>query len=127
MQTKVLIAIFVGGALGTLLRHSVNLLVDDVMIGTWIVNASGSFLLGILSGIWMIRSTKEWLKKGLGVGLCGGFTTMATFASSTVQLLDDSMFTYALLYIVSSVVVGVAFAYLGIRIGMRMAAGKGCI
>lgn len=127
MRIKTISAIFIGGAIGTLLRYCLNIWLIDAIVSTWIANMSGSFLLGYLSGVWMKRSTKEWMKRGLGVGLCGGFTTMSTFAFLTVQLFEQSLVTFATLYIFSSVISGVVFAYLGLIIGMRRTQSEGSL
>ena len=127
MRIKTISAIFIGGAIGTLLRYGLNIWLTDAIVSTWLANISGSFLLGYLSGVWMKRSTKEWLKRGLGVGLCGGFTTMSTFAFSTVQLFEQSLVTFATLYIFSSFIFGVVFAYLGLIIGMRRTQSEGSL
>lgn len=127
MSVKTISSIFIGGAIGTLLRYGLNIWLTDAIVSTWLANMSGSFLLGYLSGVWIKRSTKEWLKRGLGVGLCGGFTTMSTFAFSTVQLFEQSLVTFATLYIFSSVISGVVFAYLGLIIGMRRTQSEGSL
>ena len=89
MRARVLLAVFVGGALGTLARFAVGLFVDGVnldhlagqLVTTSIVNLAGAFLLGVVHSIGTSR-TETW-KAFFGPGLAGGFTTMSGLALIT--------------------------------------------
>ena len=89
MRAKVLLAVFFGGALGTLARFAVGLFVDGVnlenlagqLVATSIVNLAGAFLLGVVHSIGTSR-TETW-KAFFGPGLAGGFTTMSGLALIT--------------------------------------------
>ncbi|UOQ87284.1 fluoride efflux transporter FluC [Gracilibacillus salinarum] len=120
--SKNIAAIAVGAALGALGRYGINLFVDSSFpLGTVIENLTGSLVLGFLTAFFLVKIPKEWLKAGLGVGLCGGFTTMSTFAADTVMLLTDSLLK-ATLYICISSFGGVLLALGGYTIGNRIAA-----
>lgn len=110
-----MLAVGIGGALGTLFRYFININTLQTLypIGTIIENLIGSFLLGGLTG-WLIhRHVKDWMKNGIGVGLCGGFTTMSTFAADTVYLYAHESVTSALVYVVISLFGGICLAMAG--------------
>ena len=86
-------------------------------LGTIIENIVGSFLLGILTGWFVYSSTKEWVKAGLGVGFCGGFTTMSTFAADSLFLYEMYSLTKPLVYIAISMFGGIFTALLGVVVG----------
>ncbi len=117
---KNIIAIAIGGAIGALARFSINMQAESP-VGTIIENISGSFLLGILTAYFLIRLTKEWLRLGLGVGLCGGFTTMSTLAFDSVFLFQTESFFVVLLYLLISIFGGIIFAFLGFFLGNKLA------
>ena len=50
----------------------------------------------------------------LGVGFCGSFTTFSTVTVSSVQLMSNGNYTKAIFYLVSSVVIGLIAALVGI-------------
>ena len=89
MQAKVLGAVFLGGAIGSIARFLVILGVDKLalqdlsqeLIATSIVNLAGAFLLGFVHVIGAYRS--ETWKGFFGPGLAGGFTTMSGLALIT--------------------------------------------
>lgn len=118
------LAVFVGGAVGASLRYWINvgLLGFGFPLGTVVENLLGSFLLGVLSGVFLVVQGREWVKVGLGVGLCGGFTTMSTFGGDAFQLWMDGLMLEAASYVTLSVIFGIAFAFLGIQLGTKACA-----
>jgi fluoride exporter len=87
--------------------------------GTFTVNVTGSFLVGLVAVIVLERlppSQQMWYLF-LGTGFCGGFTTFSTFEWETFRLVRDGNFTVALLNIVGSVLVG----FLGVILGIAVA------
>ncbi|MEK4563936.1 CrcB family protein [Alkalihalobacillus sp. FSL R5-0424] len=119
---RIMLAVFVGGALGTYFRYLTSLLIanQNIFSATLFVNGTGSLLLGFITGWYLIRSSRQWLKVGLGTGLCGGYTTMSTFAAEGVHLAEASQST-AILYVLISVVGGIFAAGLGVVLGKRLA------
>lgn len=77
-MTVVLVAL--GAAVGAPLRYVTAHLFDGALPwGTIAVNITGSFLLGLFSGMALDGSTMALL----GTGLCGAFTTYSAFAVQT--------------------------------------------
>ncbi|MBK8460155.1 MAG: CrcB family protein [Micropruina sp.] len=63
--------------------------------GTWVVNLTGSFALGLLVGLAQRWLAPEWLSV-LGTGVMGGFTTFSTASVETVRLLEGRRYAAAL-------------------------------
>src|ERR1035441_9941093 len=87
------LAIMVAGAFGALARYALQALIDPrssgLPWGTFIVNVSGSFLLGLVFTITTERlSVEPWLRTALTVGFLGAYTTFSTLAFETVRLID---------------------------------------
>jgi len=118
MQTAFLIAIF--GAVGCLARYLLsgwvyNQLGRSFPYGTFAVNIVGAFLIGLIMEL-ALRSTmiSANLRTGLTVGFLGGLTTFSTFSYETFRLLEDGEFVVATSNVLASVVVCLAFTWLGI-------------
>jgi CrcB protein len=117
---KTVLAVLLGGAVGTGARLAVDLLLPhggtDLPIGTFFINLVGSFALGVLvARVWPVAP--EWLRAGLGPGLLGSFTTFSALAVSAVELTTDGAGVTAIVYVAASLVGGIAAAALGIRLG----------
>lgn len=115
-----LLAVIVGGLLGTGARFALDgALVhadDQFPVSTLIVNVLGAFLLGYLvARVWPTAPT--WLRAGLGVGLLGSFTTFSAVAVSLVSLGAAGQWMPALAYLAATLVLGLAAAWLGLRLG----------
>ncbi|ERN54652.1 CrcB family protein [Alkalihalophilus marmarensis] len=123
--TKNIIAISIGGAIGTTFRYIFNIVTLETgyPLGTIIENLGGSFLLGFLTAWFIVFKPKEWVKTGLGVGLCGGFTTMSTFAADSVLLYSVHIYN-TLIYVVISLFGGVVCALAGSVLGTAIAKRK---
>ena len=111
--------VFVGGGIGSVLRYVansiLNLLVID-QLGTLFVNVFGSFMFGILVSIGEDRS--EYFNLFLLTGLLGGFTTFSQFSFDVVTLQNNGNL-YSIIYIISSVLLSISMALLGIYIANR--------
>jgi CrcB protein len=77
----------VGGAAGAALRHEVGGWVDreGVPFGTFVVNVTGSLVLGFV----VAAGADERALLLLGTGVCGAFTTFSSFAVETTSLWVD--------------------------------------
>jgi CrcB protein len=104
-----------GAVLRALLIHHVGLRRDDPLpVGTMAVNASGSLLLGILTGLSLYHGLGSHLLAVVGVGLCGGYTTWSTASWETVHLLHTGYRRYAVIYTVGGLAVCLGAAAAGI-------------
>jgi fluoride exporter len=116
--TLALVVALAGGAgavLRALLIHHVSVRRDDPLpVGTMLVNASGSLLLGILTGLSLYHGLGSHLIAVIGVGLCGGYTTWSTASWETIHLLHIGHRTEALVYTVGGLAVCLAAAAGGI-------------
>ena len=111
--------IFVGGGIGSVLRYGTNSILNLFAIGqlgTLFVNVFGSFMFGILVSIGEDRS--EYFNLFLLTGLLGGFTTFSQFSFDVVTLQNDGNL-YSIIYIISSVLLSIFMALLGIYIANR--------
>jgi fluoride exporter len=117
--TVLLVAL--GAAVGAPLRYLVDRAVqrrhDSVFPwGTFAVNVTGSFILGVLVG----GAVPKSLAALLGTGLCGALTTYSTFGYETIRLLSERARTFAVLNTAASVVAGLGAAYCGIAVAQAL-------
>jgi len=115
-----LVAVVLGGILGTGLRLAIDqLIVPDSAFpwATLVINVLGSFVLGFLvAKVW--PSAPAWLRAGLGTGLLGSFTTFSAVIVALLTLTAAGMTLLAVVYLVASLVLGFAAALVGIRLGV---------
>lgn len=113
-----LLGVAAAGAVGAPARFLVDGFVrsrtrDDLPYGTLLINLSGSFLLGLLTGLALTRGFPQTPFVLLGAGFCGAYTTFSTFAFETVRLAEEGERGRALVNVAVSIVVGVAAAAAG--------------
>lgn len=84
--------------------------------GTFLVNACGCLILGLLTGAAASGVASSHLQLLLGTGLCGALTTYSTFSYETLRLTETGAGLYALGNVVGSVVVGLGAAFLGVSL-----------
>jgi fluoride exporter len=114
------------GAVGALARYHLQGLVHRLYpgafpLGTFVVNISGCFVLGVLFSALTERFTVSVdLRTALTVGFLGAYTTFSTFALETVGLGETGKVAVAVLNVVLSVVVGLVAVRIGMTLGRAL-------
>ena len=119
------VAIAAAGAVGALARLLVDRAVERrvrsvLPIGTFVVNAVGSLVLGIVIGLVPGDLAAEPAALIIGVGFCGAFTTFSTFAVETLRLSEDESSRHGAAYALGSVAVCLAVAAVGLVVGAAL-------
>lgn len=121
-QAIAFLLIFIGGGIGSILRHAANLIGASVFglnipAGTLFVNISGSLAMGLLAGWFAFRGYSDQLTRlFLTTGILGGFTTFSAFSLEAALLLERGQTVGATLYVIGSVVIAIAGIFAGIAI-----------
>jgi fluoride exporter len=112
-------AVFFGGGLGAALRWVLAGLVGGGPWAIFLINVTGSVVMGVLIGLFEQRwAAPMTLRSFLTTGILGGYTTFSTFSMDAVLLIERGQWGQALLYVIGSIAAGVA----GCFIAMRLAA-----
>lgn len=85
--------------------------------GTFVINASGSFLLGAVMGVLDSRILPPAVRLAVAVGFIGAYTTFSTFTYETVRLIEDGSWLLAGINALGSVLVGLLAAGAGLAAG----------
>jgi CrcB protein len=120
-----LAAVFVGGALGTVARTGLSLLVTADP-GRWpwptfTVNIVGAFLVGYFTTRLLERlPLSSYRRPLLGTGLCGGLTTFSTMQVETLKMIEYHHYGLAAGYTCASIVFGFLAVYLATALVRRV-------
>ncbi|MFF7236785.1 fluoride efflux transporter CrcB [Streptomyces collinus] len=107
----------VGAPLRYLTDRAVQARHDSVFPwGTFVVNVTGSLILGLLTGAVSAGSAGPHLQLLIGTGLCGALTTYSTFSYETLRLTEAGAGLYAAANVVASLVAGLAAAFAGVAL-----------
>jgi len=113
-----IIGIAIGGAIGTLLRYLVSGIDYKFSkgvfpISTFVINVAGSLVIGFLWGLFERIDISSTLRMFFLIGILGGFTTFSTFSLESFNLFRDGEFKIAIVNILATNLVGIAFVFLG--------------
>jgi fluoride exporter len=120
-----LAAVFAGGALGTVARTGLSLLVAADP-GRWpwptfTVNIVGAFLVGYFTTRLLERlPLSSYRRPLLGTGVCGGLTTFSTMQVETLRMIEHHHYGLAAGYTCASVVFGFLAVYLATALVRRV-------
>ena len=117
--------IAIGGASGALTRYSIDRLTlyfgMENIIGTFIVNISGSFILGILISISTYKlNFSNGVRDAITIGFIGSYTTFSTLTGTSLTLWQSCQYGKASINIIFSVIFGLIAAYAGFHIGNQV-------
>jgi fluoride exporter len=121
MSVWVFVATAVAGGVGAALRYVVDVLVSAgrpvrFPLGILLVNVTGSFALGVLTGLGAGAVGTD-LAMVAGVGLLGGYTTFSTVSLETVLALEAGQTRKGWLNAVGTLVLGASAAAAGLALG----------
>ena len=85
--------------------------------GTFVINVSGSFILGMIMGLLDVHALSPTIRLSLGIGLVGAYTTFSTFTYETLRLIETGSLLLAIANVIGSVVVGMLAAVVGLNVG----------
>ncbi len=114
--------VFAGAGLGGVARFFVATLVGARFagrfpLGTFLINVTGSFAIGLLMTILTERITPHpYWRPFLVVGVLGGYTTFSSFEWETLYAARHGAGAIGLLYVLSSVAIGYLAVWLGAMI-----------
>jgi CrcB protein len=112
MAIQNIFIIGLGGFLGTVARYAIGLWIGQKWgrtfpLGTFLINVSGSFLIGFLMMLFTERLmlNPQW-RMFFVIGFLGAYTTFSTFEYETGALLRDGEWFIASLNVALSVIIG---------------------
>jgi CrcB protein len=120
MMIKQLILVGLGGGIGSMMRFLVSRIPfaqSSFPWATFVVNIAGCLLIGVLIGLSVKHQFLDAnMKLLLVTGFCGGFTTFSAFSAENVHLYQAGNYCMLALYILLSVIIGLAAVLLGLAL-----------
>ena len=120
--------VFLGAGLGGAVRHAVNvgcgrLCGAEFPWGILVINVTGCLTMGLIAGWLAFKSQLAWsqdLRLFLTTGVLGGYTTFSAFSLDFATLWERGAHSYAIVYVLASVVLSLAAVFLGLTIVRMM-------
>ena len=119
MSALAWVAFVTAGAVGAPARFLLDGAVTDrsqgtFPWGTFVVNVTGSFLFGLLTGLGLSHALPKVPRVVLGTGFCGAYTTFSTFTFETIRLLEEGAWPQAIRNALASLLAGSVAAAAGL-------------
>ncbi|MBS4773254.1 MAG: CrcB family protein [Proteobacteria bacterium] len=111
-----LLGVFIGGGIGSLLRHLVCLRIGSHW-AVFLVNILGALFIGMAFEYFAAKTDmRPELRSFVITGLLGGFTTFSTYMLDFGLLVNNQKTVEGLVYMFGSLAAGAAFLFLGMRL-----------
>jgi CrcB protein len=114
--------IALGGAIGAMVRHFMNVWIARVAGGdfpwhTMVINITGSFVMGFLISLMALRwNVSNELRAFLTTGILGGYTTFSAFSLDFAMLVERKTYMLAGAYALGSVIPSLFAIFIGMAI-----------
>lgn len=118
-----LLLVGVGGFAGAIARYLLDARITSwtggsAPWGTFAVNVTGSFMVGLLFALVVERAAlPAELRAPLMIGFIGSYTTFSTLALESWHMIEDGAWLYASMNVAGSVAVGIVAVVAGVAIG----------
>jgi CrcB protein len=119
--------VFIGGGLGSTLRHVVNIVCQRLLgtnfpYHTFIINITGSTIMGLIGGYLAFKgdAAQSW-RLFLMTGVLGGYTTFSAFSLDAALLYERGEIGLTLLYVLGSVVLSILGLFAGLALVRHLA------
>jgi CrcB protein len=116
----------IGGFAGAIARFAVgsyigNRIGSRIPYGTFVINISGSFLIGLILTVLAQRTgaSPNW-RYLIPIGFIGAYTTFSTFEYETLRNVQDGQVLIALGNVGLSVIAGFAAVWMGVIAGRAL-------
>jgi CrcB protein len=121
------VLVFIGGGLGSVLRHTINV-VSQRFLGshfpyhTFIINITGSTIMGLIAGYLAFKgdAVQSW-RLFIMTGILGGYTTFSAFSLDAGLLYERGEVGLAAAYVLGSVVLSIIGLFAGLAIVRSLA------
>ena len=124
---KSYLLVFIGGGLGSTLRHVVNIVCPRLFgtnfpYHTFIINITGSAIMGLIAGYLAFKgdAAQSW-RLFLMTGILGGYTTFSAFSLDAAVLYERGEIALALVYVLGSVVLSILGLFAGLALVRHLA------
>ena len=112
----------VAGAAGALIRYLLGRFVaarvlSQLPLGTFLINTSGAFLIGLIAGLVGHKVISSAVQLVLATGFLGGYTTFSTMQWEGTQLMRAGNMGRGLLYLGGTFALGIPLVVLGMMLG----------
>jgi fluoride exporter len=119
--------VFIGGGLGSVLRHIVNVVCPKFLgtnfpYHTFIINITGSTIMGLVAGYLAFKgdAAQSW-RLFLMTGILGGYTTFSAYSLDSAVLYERGEIGLAALYVLGSVVLSILGLFAGLALIRQLA------
>ena len=122
ITAKSILLVGLGGGVGSILRYLTSVVVAKYFhslfpLSTFAANFVGCLIIGLLIGLFdKFQLVDSDLRLLLITGFCGGYTTFSAFAAENLTLFQSGNYATAILYILLSIILGIAAVLLGVTI-----------
>jgi len=120
-----IILLVAGGGIGTVARFVVadythKYYLGNFPLGTLMVNMIGSFIIGLLWGLFDMQNISHGVRAFLFIGILGGFTTFSAYAIESYHMFKDGDVKLAMLNVLSNNVLSIGMVVIGLMLSSQL-------
>ena len=137
-DVMIYVVVFVGGCIGTGMRYGLGQLIPAAESGaiassfhlaTFLANMAACFIYAALTtyvaqASWIRKRIRQLTSRGVGMGMCGGFSTLSAMVIEELTSLQQGHIAGFLIYMLTSFVAGLLVSWFGVRLGLAASAKR---